>query len=331
MKVFIDTNILLDIYHLSGPDLEELRKLKKMVEKGKVELLVSKQVIDEFWRNRERVIADAMRKFRESKAAAQIPNIIRIYPEAKELKEAVDKVNEVVKQLADKARVDIEADTLKSDEVIREIFSAIKVGAVSPSLIERAQLRSDVGNPPGKKDSLGDAINWEWLLEQEIEFWDDELIIISADGDYESELSKGKPKEYLLREWNDKNTGCKLKLEKSLADFFKAKFPDIQLAEEIDKIEAIERLEESGSFAATHKAISTLDDYDDFKDSEVKRIIKSYLANNQIRRILEDEDVREFALKVVGLAKSEETIGLSKSLKELLEQLSDENQLSSPA
>ena len=331
MKVFIDTNILLDIYHLSGSDLEELRKLKKMVEKGKVELLVSKQIIDEFWRNRERVIADAMKRFRDSKASAQIPNIIRIYPEAKELKEAVDKVNQIVKQLSDRAIADIEADTLKSDEVIKELFSAIKVGAVSPSLIERAQLRSNVGNPPGKKDSLGDAINWEWLLEQEIEFWDDELVIISADGDYESELTKGKPKEYLLREWNDKNIGCELQLEKSLADFLKAKFPDIQLEEEIDKIEAIEQLEDSRSFAATHEAISTLDDYDDFKDSEVKRIIKSYLDNNQIRRILEDADVREFALKVVELAKSEETIGLSKSLKKLLEQLSEENQFSPPA
>lgn len=325
MKVFIDTNILLDIYHLSGSDLEELRKLKKMVEKGKVELLVSKQIIDEFWRNRERVIADAMKRFRDSKASAQIPNIIRIYPEAKELKEAVDKVNQIVKQLSDRAIADIEADTLKSDEVIKELFSAIKVGAVSPSLIERAQLRSNVGNPPGKKDSLGDAINWEWLLEQEIEFWDDELVIISADGDYESELTKGKPKEYLLREWNDKNIGCELQLEKSLADFLKAKFPDIQLEEEIDKIEAMEQLEDSRSFASTHKAIATLDDYDDFKDSEVKRIIKSYLDNNQIRRILEDADVREFALKVVELAKSEETIGIAKSLKDLLEQLYDEN------
>lgn len=325
MKVFIDTNILLDIYHLSGSDLEELRKLKKMVEKGKVELLVSKQIIDEFWRNRERVIADAMKRFRDSKASAQIPNIIRIYPEAKELKEAVDKVNQIVKQLSDRAIADIEADTLKSDEVIKELFSAIKVGAVSPSLIERAQLRSNVGNPPGKKDSLGDAINWEWLLEQEIEFWDDELVIISADGDYESELTKGKPKEYLLREWNDKNIGCELQLEKSLADFLKAKFPDIQLEEEIDKIEAIEQLEDSRSFASTHKAIATLDDYDDFKDSEVKRIIKSYLDNNQIRRILEDADVREFALKVVELAKSEETIGLAESLKDLLEQLYDKN------
>lgn len=331
MKVFIDTNILLDIYHLSGPDLEELRKLKKMVEKGKVELLVSKQVIDEFWRNRERIIADAMKRFRDSKASAQIPNIIRIYSEAKELKEAVDKVNEIVKQLSDKATADIEADTLKSDEVIRELFSAIKVGAVSPSLIERAQLRSNVGNPPGKKDSLGDAINWEWLLEQKIEFWDDELIIISADGDYESELTKGKLKEYLLREWNDKKTGCELQLEKSLANFLKGKFPDIQLAEEVDKIEAIERLEASGSFAATHKAIAMLDYYDDFKDTEVKRIIKSYLDNSQIQWILGDEDVRGFALKVVELAKSEETIGLSKSLKKLLEQLDEENQISPPA
>ena len=52
VKVFIDTNILLDIYHLFGSDLEELRKLKKMVEKGKV--LVSKQIIDEFWKKSAR-------------------------------------------------------------------------------------------------------------------------------------------------------------------------------------------------------------------------------------------------------------------------------------
>ena len=57
--------------------------------------------------------------------------------------------------------------------------------------------RTEVGNPPGKADSLGDALNWEWLLEQEIEFWDDELILISSDNDYESELIKGKPREFV--------------------------------------------------------------------------------------------------------------------------------------
>lgn len=55
-----------------------------------------------------------------------------------------------------------------------------------------------------------DAINWEWLLEQDVVFWDKELVLISADGHYESELTKGKPKEFLLREWNTRNPDCRL-------------------------------------------------------------------------------------------------------------------------
>jgi predicted nucleic acid-binding protein len=303
MKVFIDTNILLDIYHLSGPDLEELRKLRKMVEKEKVELLVSQQVLDEFWRNRERVIADAMKNFRDSKAAAKIPNIIRAYPESKDLREAVDKVNAIVRQLGEKANADIEADSLKADEVVRELFSVIKVGEITSEIVQRARLRSDIGNPPGKRDSIGDAINWEWLLEQDVDFWDRELVLISADGDYESELTKGKPKEFLLREWNTRNPDCQLVLDKSLPEFFQREFPDIQLAEEIDKLEAIERLERSGSFAATHSAIAMLLQYDDFKDSELQRILAAYLSNNQIQWILGDSDVKSFAAKVADLSK----------------------------
>lgn len=321
MKVFIDTNILLDIYHLSGPDLEELRKLKKMVENGKVELLVSSQVVDEFWRNRERVIADALKAFRESKAAAKIPNIIRIYPEAKELKATVDKANEMVKALALKAASDIENDTLKADKVIRELFSAITVGEITDDVYARASRRSSVGNPPGKKDSIGDAINWEWLLEQEIEFWDDELIIISADGDYESELTRGNPREYLLREWRDKNPGCNLKLERSLTDFLLQRFPDIQLAEEVDKITEIERLEQSSTFARTHSVVAALNKYDDFKDAEIQRMVKAYLENSQILWILGDEDVKEFAKKIVALANSPVAKEAAEPLKKMIEDL----------
>jgi len=324
MKVFIDTNILLDIYHLSGPDLEELRKLRKMVEKEKVELLVSQQVLDEFWRNRERVIADAMKNFRDSKAAAKIPNIIRAYPESKDLREAVDKVNAIVRQLGEKANADIEADSLKADEVVRELFSVIKVGEITSEIVQRARLRSDIGNPPGKRDSIGDAINWEWLLEQDVDFWDRELVLISADGDYESELTKGKPKEFLLREWNTRNPDCQLVLDKSLPEFFQREFPDIQLAEEIDKLEAIERLERSGSFAATHSAIAMLLQYDDFKDSELQRILAAYLSNNQIQWILGDSDVKSFAAKVADLSKGTKSSEMAASLKNLLDQLDED-------
>jgi len=108
MKVFIDANILLDIYQLSGADLEELRKLKSVVETGHAQLLISSQVQDEFWRNRERVIADAMKRFKESGASAHIPNIMRNYPETRDLRNAAERVNTVVRQLNDKVTAEIE-------------------------------------------------------------------------------------------------------------------------------------------------------------------------------------------------------------------------------
>lgn len=325
MKVFIDTNILLDIFQLSGPDLEELRKLVKLVEKKKVELLVSQQVIDEFWRNREGVIAAALKTFRETKAIAKVPNIIRSYSESHQLKETVDNVNELVKTLIQQVTQDIQNNTLKADDVLKELFATIKFREITTKIIDRAKLRTDIGNPPGKKGSIGDAINWEWLLDQETEFWDDELILISADGDFESELTNGKPKEFLLREWEKKNPECHLLLEKSLTDFLKHKFPDIELAEEVEKIEAIERLENSSNFKAAHKAIALLSGYDDFKDAEAKRIINAYLENNQISWILEDDDIKEFARKIISMPKKPETKELASSLKEMLDQLDGED------
>ena len=67
MKVFIDTNVLLNMYHLSGPDLAELEKLLGFVKGGSIDVIISKQVEEEFWRNRENVIYDALRQFKETR------------------------------------------------------------------------------------------------------------------------------------------------------------------------------------------------------------------------------------------------------------------------
>lgn len=300
MKIFVDTNILLDIYHLSGPDLDELKKLTKMVQSGQVELLVSRQVMDEFWRNRERIIADAIKAFRESKAAAKIPNIIRVYPEANELKAAVDKANDIVRTLLEKANGDIKKEELKADKVICELFAAVEIGEITDDILTRARRRMEIGNPPGKPDSLGDAINWEWLLGQEVMFCEnDEFVLISSDSDFESELVKGKAREFLLREWKERNPNCKLILEKSLTKFLQNHVPSIQLAEELQKTEAIERLESSATFASTHAAIARLKKYDDYTTAELERILNAYLENHQILWILGDDDVREYALKII--------------------------------
>lgn len=82
MNVFIDTNILLDLYHLSGPDLDELRKVIKLAEIQKLHVLLPDQVEDEFWRNRERVISEALELFSKTKASATLPNLIRANPKS---------------------------------------------------------------------------------------------------------------------------------------------------------------------------------------------------------------------------------------------------------
>jgi hypothetical protein len=60
--LFIDSNVFLSFYHLTNEDLEELRKPIALIDSGHIKLLVTKQVENEFVRNRGNKIANAMRK-----------------------------------------------------------------------------------------------------------------------------------------------------------------------------------------------------------------------------------------------------------------------------
>lgn len=78
MNVFIDTNVFLSFYHLTNDDLEELRKLKVLLEKGNVALHLPDQTIDEYRRNRETKIADALKRLKEQKLNLQFPALCKI-------------------------------------------------------------------------------------------------------------------------------------------------------------------------------------------------------------------------------------------------------------
>lgn len=318
MNVFIDTNILLDLYHLSGPDLDELRKVIKLAEIQKLHVLLPDQVEDEFWRNRERVISEALELFSKTKASATLPNLIRANPKSSELRQAVERVNDLVKELRQVADLEIGDHKLKADEVIDSLFTQCPPQTISRTLVERAKARKDLGNPPGKASSIGDAINWEWLLETVPN--GENLVIISSDGDFESELLQGMPKEFLLREWDREKNGS-IQLFKGLPEFLKEYFPEIKLSGEIDKSIAIENLESSYSFMATHNAISALQKHDDFKEADLLRILEAYTKNQQIHWILGDEDVHAFASKVVSLLKTDKLQEAAKPLLEMLTQL----------
>jgi predicted nucleic acid-binding protein len=53
VHLFIDTNIFLSFYAYASDDVEELRKLTKLISTDQLKLYLTEQVRDEFYRNRE--------------------------------------------------------------------------------------------------------------------------------------------------------------------------------------------------------------------------------------------------------------------------------------
>jgi predicted nucleic acid-binding protein len=92
MNIFIDTNIYLSFYHFSSDDLEELKKLVLLLSQGKLTLFLPWQVIQEFQRNRENKIEDALKTFSKQKLDFQFPQFCKDYPEYKELRDLQKKI-----------------------------------------------------------------------------------------------------------------------------------------------------------------------------------------------------------------------------------------------
>jgi predicted nucleic acid-binding protein len=86
-NLFIDTNVFLSFYHLSNDDLEEIHKLAVLIERKEIRLWLTEQVEDEFSRNREVKVYDAIKKLKEHKIKGAFPQFCKDYNEYEELKE----------------------------------------------------------------------------------------------------------------------------------------------------------------------------------------------------------------------------------------------------
>jgi len=315
MNIFIDTNIYLTFYHYSIDDLEELKKLLAALRDPSLTLYLPEQTILEFKRNRESKIADAIKTLSEQKIPDSFPQMCKDYPEYKTLKDSIAAFQDAKAKIMKKLQKDVNEKTLKADQIISELFKSATKIPQSPSIIKSAKDRFDLGNPPGKKGSYGDAINWTSLLEKVPD--GEELHIVARDKDYISAIDGTSLSEFLYDEWVDKKRS-KVFLYGSLSDFFKQHFPNIKLATELEKRIAINKLVNSGSFASTHKAIERLSSYTDFTDKEVEEITEAAIENDQINSIIQDEDVSRFINYVIrGREKSIHPEKLQK-LKNLL-------------
>jgi predicted nucleic acid-binding protein len=289
--LFIDTNIYLNFYHFSSDDLEELKKLSVAVENKSIKLYVTEQVINEFRRNREDKIADACNKFEAQKLPDQFPEICKAYEEYGELREILREFEETRGHLIENLNNDIESKQLLADKTIKKLFDVANILEMDEDIVEKAKNRVMLGNPPGKPNSYGDSINWEFLLEKVPS--DRDLYLVTDDRDYASKISKGKLAEFLEWEWTERK-GSRIFYYRRLSEFFHSQFPDIKLASELEKELAIGSLITSANFRQTHLAIRKLSKFTDFSDSEIREIIEACITNNQIYSIKDDPDVRTF-------------------------------------
>lgn len=190
MNLFIDTNILLSFYHFTSEDLEELNKLVVLLKQKKVKLYLLEQIVDEFQRNRENKIMDALKQLQESRLKLELPQLCKDFEEYPTLKELQKEYEKQRSTSVDKIMKNVVEHTLKADKTIKDLFEKAKRLPTDDDQMAKARVRMEVGNPPWKNRSLGDAINWETLLKHVLV--GENLYFVTSDKDYSSSVDQNR-------------------------------------------------------------------------------------------------------------------------------------------
>ncbi len=297
MNLYIDTNIFLTFYHLTNDDLDELKKLAILIEDKQISLLLPEQTRNEFLRNRDKSINDAITTLKEQKVTSRYPQISKGYEEYILLQEAYKNFEKYKNKIISKIESDAKDFKLNADVLTSRIFQSAKRIKNSKTLIEKAKMRFDLGNPPGKGKSYGDALNWEALINCVNE--DEDLCLVSDDPDYASLLDKKELNLFLKDEW-DKEKKSKIHFYKTLSEFFKDKFPEITLSDELEKELLIKSLAEAGSFISAKSRLAKLSTYTEFTNKQLNDIIEIAVTNNQLYWIANDYGVGDVLQKLVS-------------------------------
>lgn len=301
-KVFIDSTIWLSLYDFSNNDLEQFCKIGNFIEKNEVEILLPEQVHNEVYRRRETMINEVICKFEKqfNTSSIQVPNVCKAHDEWPDLNEKIkdlETLPQILKKFADKVRQDAINNKLRADMVIKEIFEKVNLLKYTDEIIANAKSRFDAGNPPGKNNSYGDAINWETLLHNVSE--GEILYFVGNEKDYCSAIDNGKFNPYLLNEWSN-NKKSDLFFYKSLPAFINEHVKGIELESEYQKKELIELLRESDSFRTTHSIIAELSSYTKWTPNQIESLCEIAHTNSQIYWIIGDPDVREFYTAILN-------------------------------
>lgn len=316
LHIFIDTNVLLSFYSFTQDDLTRLELLATQVEGGTFVILTTTHVRNEFRRNREAKIAESRKEFSSKRLDMKFPTLCDAYAETAELRRLAREYSQAHGRLVEKIDADAALRTLKADQLIERFFGGAKTIDVTADIVERARLRVDMGNPPGKRGSLGDALNWEALLGYGVA---DQLVFVTDDADFYSPLNSDRPREFLVDEWGE-SVGHPIGFVRRLSELPEPVPHEALPAEDApdERDAAVSQLMDSGNFAWTHHAISELSRFDHFTARQVRNLVAA-TSNSQVGWIIGDEDVRGFYQWLLETHKDSMSGDEATYLSELLE------------
>lgn len=295
MNVFIDTNLYLDFYRMGKDKLDELEKAFALHHYGHITLWVPELLKNEFWRNRSKVVADNIKEI-EKDYKPSMPHIFRQHEKLDEFSDSINTTNRLKNEILRSIQQDFKDETLDADEAIKKIFENARIIRARPLMIKRGKRRFDLGNPPGKNKSYGDAVNWECLLDAIPD--GEDIYLITEDSDYKSAFIKDEMNEYMKHEWKTKKES-EPHMYSRISEFIKEHFPQATNLAEMEVNLTIDELEESGSFASTHRIVEKLLKFDRFTQPQLERLIRCYFENDQVGYIRTDSDVKRLGRKII--------------------------------
>lgn len=296
LHLFIDTNVLLTFYSFTADDLEELRKLRVAINNGDLKLWMPEQVKREFRRNRESRVAESMKALRGMRPNDGIPHMARNLPQSAALLTARREYGEQLNTVEERLRSEFAEGSLAADSVLNELMEIAEEIPTTDELLVAARARTDIGDPPGKRGSLGDAINWESLLAS-CQGGND-LYFVTDDADYVSKVDRDNMLTALVDEWRQAKES-EIYLYRRISEFLRDNFENIELAAEFEKELRVQALANSPSFEETHRRINRLSGYTEFSDQQVRDLFEAAFTNLQIRWIAYDSDVQSFFQELV--------------------------------
>jgi hypothetical protein len=190
--LFVDTNILLDFYRIQQSDISV--KYLEQLESCKDRLIIGSQVEMEYKKNRQKVIVDSLKQFSipdwsKSSSPAIVSSLQAssiLTRKSKEITEQYKKINAKIQKIL--------TNPSQNDPVFQSLqrlfrnscpYNLNRESKKRFAVRQLARKRFCLGYPPRKSNdtSIGDSVNWEWIIQCAIESGKD-IVIVTRDSDY---------------------------------------------------------------------------------------------------------------------------------------------------